>query len=139
MLLLSYIIQDMLKGGGFYSSELLFCCAFSGQNSILSCCPNVCRNQLNILELEQFVSHLIVLPGCYGQAMICILTVYTSNTLLCLGKRNFIFSSQAEVGRLQRAESNLNPLWACCHLIPHQVGVSLGSPLALECLQFPRL
>ena len=137
--MLSYIVQDMLTGGGFYSSELLFCCAFSGQNSILSCCPSVCRYQLNILELEQFVGHLIVLPGHYGQATICVLTVYTSNTLLYLGKKNFIFSSQAEVGRLQRAGTNPNPLWVSCHLIPHQVGVSLGSPLALECLQFPRL
>ena len=129
----------MLTGGGFYSCELLFCCAISVQNSILSCCPSVCRDQLIILELKQFVGHLIVLPGCYGQATICVLTVYTSNTLLCLGNRNCAFSSQAKVGMLQRAETNPNPLWICCHPIPQQVGVSLGSPLALECLQFPQL
>ena len=139
LLLLSYIVHDMLTGGSFYSSELLFCCAFSGQNSILSCCLSVCRDQLNILELKQFVGYLIVLPGRYSQATICILTVYTSNTLLCLGKRNCAFSSQAKLGRLQRAETNPNPLWVCCHPIPYQVGVSLGSPLALECLPFPRL
>ena len=139
LLLLSYIVQDMLTGGGFYSCKLLFCCAFSGQNSILSCCPSVCRDQLSILELKQFVGHLIVLPGRYGQATTCVLTVYTSNTLLCLGKRNCTFSFRAEVGRLQRVETNPNPLWVYCHPISHQVGVSLVSPLALECLQFPRL
>ena len=137
--MLSYIVQDMLMGGGFCSRELLFCCAFSGQNSILSCCPSVCRYQLNILELEQFVGHLIVLPGRYGQATICILTVYTSNTLLCLGKNSFIFSSQAEVGMLQRAGTNQNPLWVSCYLIPPWVGVSFRSPPALEHLQFPQL
>ena len=137
--MLSYITQDMLMGGGFYSNKLLFCCAFSGQNSILSCCPSVCRYQLNILELEQFVSHLIVLPGRYGKATICILTVYTSNTLLCLGKKSFVFSSQAEVGMLQRVGTYQNPLWVSCHLIPPRVGVSFHSPPALECLQFPRL
>ena len=137
--MLSYIIQDMLMGGGFYSSELLFCCAFSGQTSILSCSPSVCRYQLNILELEQFVSHLIVLPGHYGQATICVLTVYTSNTLLCLGMKSFIFSSQAEVGMLQRVGTNPNPLWVSCHVIPPRVRVSFRSPLTLEHLQFPQL
>ena len=139
LLMLLYIIQDMLMGGGFYSSKLLFCCAFSGQNSILSCCLSVCRYQLNILKLEQFVGYLIVLPGRYGQAMICILTVYTSNTLLFLGKKSFVFSYQVEVRMLQRAGTNQNPLWVSCHLIAPQVGVSCRSPPALEGLQFPQL
>ena len=61
--------------------------------------------------------------------------LFTPPTLSCVwGRGIFAFSSQAKVGRLQRVETNPNPLWVCCHPIPHQVGVSLGSPLALEYL-----